>query len=51
MALLEARTPKLLNTLQTTLNNANDLTLTTKASLQRLSGELLALGSKSAGRA
>lgn len=44
MALLEARTPKLLNTLQSTLNNANDLTVTTKASMQRLSGELLALG-------
>jgi phospholipid/cholesterol/gamma-HCH transport system substrate-binding protein len=45
MALLEARTPKLLNKLQTTLDNANDLTVTTKASLQQLSGELLALGS------
>ncbi len=45
MALIEQRTPKLLNTLQTTLNNANDLTLSTKASLQRLSDELLALGS------
>jgi phospholipid/cholesterol/gamma-HCH transport system substrate-binding protein len=45
MQLVEARTPKLLNTLQTTLNNANDLTLSTKATLQRLSGELLALGS------
>ena len=44
MSLLEARTPKLLNTLQTTLDNANSLTLTTKASLQRLSGELLAMG-------
>jgi ABC-type transporter Mla subunit MlaD len=44
MALIEARTPKLLNTLQTTLNNANDLTVTTKASMQQLSGELLALG-------
>lgn len=44
MALLEARTPKLLNTLQTTLNNANDLTVTTKASMQRLSSEFLALG-------
>jgi phospholipid/cholesterol/gamma-HCH transport system substrate-binding protein len=44
MSLLEARTPKLLNTLQTTLNNANDLTITTKASMQRLSSEFLALG-------
>ncbi|MGA8474950.1 MAG: MlaD family protein [Candidatus Cybelea sp.] len=44
MALLEARTPKLLNTLQTTLDNANDLTVSTKASMQRLSGEFLALG-------
>lgn len=45
MSELEARTPKLLDTLQTTLNNANDLTLTTKASLSQLSSELLALGS------
>ncbi len=45
MSELEARTPKLLNTLQTTLNNANDLTLTTKDSMRRLSAELLALGS------
>ncbi len=45
MAQIEARTPKLLNTLQTTLDNANDLTVTTKSSLQRLSGELLAMGS------
>jgi ABC-type transporter Mla subunit MlaD len=45
MSLVEQRTPKLLNTLQTTLNNANDLTLSTKASFQRLSGELLSLGS------
>ncbi len=44
MALLEAKTPKLLATLQTTLNNANDLTVTTKGSMQRLSGELLGLG-------
>ncbi|MGC1379987.1 MAG: MlaD family protein [Candidatus Baltobacteraceae bacterium] len=44
MALLEAKTPKLLDTLQTTLNNANDLTVTTKASMERLSGELLAMG-------
>lgn len=45
MAQLEARTPKLLNTLQTTLDNANDLTVSTKASLQQLSGELLSMGS------
>ena len=45
MSQIEARTPKLLNTLQTTLNNANDLTLSTKRSLSQLSGELLALGS------
>ncbi len=44
MALLEARTPRLLETLQTTLNNANDLTMSTKADMQRLSGEFLALG-------
>ncbi len=44
MSLIEQRTPKLLNTLQTTLNNANDLTLSTKSSLQQLSSELLALG-------
>jgi ABC-type transporter Mla subunit MlaD len=44
MALVEQRTPRLLNTLQSTLNNANDLTLQTKSSLQRLSNELLALG-------
>jgi phospholipid/cholesterol/gamma-HCH transport system substrate-binding protein len=45
MSMLQARTPKLLATLQTTLNNANALTLTTKASVQQLSHELLALGS------
>jgi len=45
MALVEQRTPKLLDTLQTTLNNANDLTISTKASLARLSDELTALGS------
>jgi ABC-type transporter Mla subunit MlaD len=44
MALLEARTPRLLNTLQSTLSNANDLTVSTKADLERLSGEFLALG-------
>jgi ABC-type transporter Mla subunit MlaD len=45
MSEIEARTPRLLNTLQTTLNNANDLTLTTKNSMRQLSAELLALGS------
>jgi ABC-type transporter Mla subunit MlaD len=45
MSELEARTPKLLNTLQTTLDNANELTLTTKDSMRQLSAELLALGS------
>ncbi|MGA7356940.1 MAG: MlaD family protein [Candidatus Cybelea sp.] len=45
MGLIEQRTPKLLNTLQTTLNNANDLTVSSKAELQRLTGEFLALGS------
>ncbi len=44
MALLEARTPRLLDTLQATLNNANDLTVSTRADLQRLSGEFLAAG-------
>ncbi len=44
MAQIEQKTPKLLNTLQETLNNANSLTVTTKASMERLSGELLAMG-------
>jgi ABC-type transporter Mla subunit MlaD len=44
MALLEARTPRLLDTLQSTLSNAQDLTVSTKADLDRLSGEFLALG-------
>ncbi|HZY96656.1 MAG TPA: MlaD family protein [Candidatus Cybelea sp.] len=44
MAMIEARTPKLLNSLQTTLSNANDLTVSTKASMRQLSGEFLALG-------
>jgi phospholipid/cholesterol/gamma-HCH transport system substrate-binding protein len=44
MALLEKRTPRLLDTLQTTLNNANELTITTKSSLRQLSSELLAVG-------
>jgi ABC-type transporter Mla subunit MlaD len=41
MSLLQARTPKLLDTLQTTLNNANDLTVSTKLALQRLGGQFL----------
>jgi phospholipid/cholesterol/gamma-HCH transport system substrate-binding protein len=44
MSLIEQRTPKLLNTLQTTLNNANELTVSTRATVDRLSGELLAMG-------
>jgi ABC-type transporter Mla subunit MlaD len=44
MALLESKTPRLLDTLQKTLDNANELTLTTKASLHQLSSEYLALG-------
>ncbi len=39
MALVAQRTPKLLNTLQTTLDHANELTLSTKAELGRLSDE------------
>jgi phospholipid/cholesterol/gamma-HCH transport system substrate-binding protein len=41
MATIEQRTPKLLNTLQTTLNNANDLTVATKSSLERMSDPLI----------
>jgi ABC-type transporter Mla subunit MlaD len=44
MSELEVRTPKLLDTLQTTLNNANSLTLSTKSDLQQISGKLLAIG-------
>ena len=44
MAELEARTPKLLNTLQTTLNNANELTLTANTSMRQLSGQLASIG-------
>ncbi len=44
MALLEKRTPRLLDTLQTTLDNANQLTISTKGTVQQLSGELVALG-------
>jgi hypothetical protein len=42
MAMIEQRTPKLLNTLQTTLDNANDLTVATKSSLQRMADPLVA---------
>lgn len=45
MSMLQARTPKLLSTLQTTLNNANDLTVTTKASIAELSQHLVTLSS------
>ncbi len=45
MALVAQRTPKLLNTLQTTLDHANELTLSTEAELGRLSEEFSALGS------
>jgi ABC-type transporter Mla subunit MlaD len=41
MALLQQRTPKLFDTLQRTLDNANDLTVSTKAALDRLSTPLL----------
>ncbi len=44
MTMLEARTPRLLNTLQTTLNNANDLAVSTKADMRQLSGEFLVAG-------
>src|SRR5580658_6010887 len=44
MALLEKRTPRLLDTLQSTLDNANELTITTKSSMRQLSSELLAVG-------
>jgi phospholipid/cholesterol/gamma-HCH transport system substrate-binding protein len=43
MAELQARTPKLLSSLQMTINNANDLAVSTKASLQLVSQRLLAL--------
>jgi phospholipid/cholesterol/gamma-HCH transport system substrate-binding protein len=43
LALMEQRTPKLLDTLQATLNNANDLTQTTKNSMQQISAQLLSL--------
>jgi ABC-type transporter Mla subunit MlaD len=41
MALIQRRAPKLFDTLQTTLDNANDLTVSTKAALDRLSTPLL----------
>lgn len=41
MSQIEERTPKLLNTLQSTLNNAQDLTIATKATLAQLSSPLL----------
>jgi phospholipid/cholesterol/gamma-HCH transport system substrate-binding protein len=44
MAMLETRTPHLLNTLQSALDNANSLAVTTRGSMQKLSTELLALG-------
>lgn len=40
LGMMEARTPKLLDTLQTTLQNANDLTLTAKSSMEQLSSQL-----------
>ncbi|MGC9991827.1 MAG: MlaD family protein [Candidatus Cybelea sp.] len=44
MALLAKRTPRLLDTLQTTLDNANQLTITTRGTVRQLSNELLAFG-------
>lgn len=44
MSLLEKRTPRLLDTLQSTLDNANALTITTRGSMRQLSSELLAFG-------
>jgi ABC-type transporter Mla subunit MlaD len=44
MALLQERTPKLLNTLQTTLNNANELTLTARDSMQSVAAKLTIAG-------
>lgn len=41
MSEIEQRTPKLLNTLQLTLDNAQDLTIATKATLAQLSSPLL----------
>jgi ABC-type transporter Mla subunit MlaD len=44
MAMLQTRTPRLLDTLQSALDNANELAATTRGSMQRLSTEMLALG-------
>jgi phospholipid/cholesterol/gamma-HCH transport system substrate-binding protein len=44
MAMLQTRTPRLLDTLQSALDNANELAATSRGSMQRLSTELLALG-------
>jgi ABC-type transporter Mla subunit MlaD len=44
MSLLEKRTPHLLDTLQATLDNANELTITTRGTVRQLSNELLAFG-------
>jgi uncharacterized phage infection (PIP) family protein YhgE len=45
MGELQARTPKLLSSLQNTIDNANDLAVSTKSSMQVLSQRLLALSS------
>ncbi len=45
MAQVEQKTPRLLDTLQRTLDNANDLTLTTKGSLQQISAQLVTMTS------
>ncbi|MBV8490852.1 MAG: MCE family protein, partial [Candidatus Eremiobacteraeota bacterium] len=44
MAEMQARTPKLLDSLQTTLNNANELTLTAKESMQQLAAQMSSIG-------
>lgn len=44
MAMLQTRTPRLLDTLQSALDNANELASSTRGSMERLSTELLALG-------
>jgi len=45
MAMLQARTPRLLNTLQSTLDHANDLTTTANASVQVLMAKFIAASS------
>lgn len=45
MSEVQARTPKLLDSLQSTLDNANDLTMTARSSMQIMSERLLALSS------